>query len=510
MKTRSKNLFFLIVLMLLIPFKLTSKSFFSPNSNIVLVVENLNANEINNFGSIFKTDVLYGYYQFVNIGKVKSGNIASEIKIFDLNFKYLKSINIETVKKTKVISLIYNGDAFMVTLLGSKTNELYTFSNDGNKLGEKKGISKTQSSSYYTLGNYGFMRKETIRNGMKLGSVLKAFNNNLELLWSIETDENINDKIHIVYSSRKYVGFVRTDAPNGLFETDYESSLVFIYSKTGNELFELRSKKIKNSLISSYHLDEENKILNLGGYSFKNGTNDVEGFCLMNFDFDGKVVNERRVSFAEELKGITTLTYNKKVIDDVSLYIHKFHWDSEGKIYIVAEQFKSFYLNFHIDLNELSSLFQGKYRVVIFNLAYLVFDKDFKLLKNKIVEKNYSYTYFPSPIGKVLSDFESSITFPLNVYFGYQFSYINDGGNQLTTVYREFKKYKKIDNVEKNEIIGCLEINNGNVSLGRINLQSYPAKLKILPAKQNHLLLLYSQQFVIKNKLTIAMEPLIQ
>ena len=510
MKIRNKNLFFLFVLMSLIPLRLTSNSFYKPKSNVVLVVENLNANEINNFGSIFKTDVLFGYYQFANIGKVKNGSFASEIKIYDLNFKYLRSISIETLKKTKVISLIYNGNAFMVTILGSGTNELHAFSNDGNKLGEKKGISKTQSCSYYTLGNYGFMRMETVRSGIRLGSVLKAYNNNLELLWSIETDENINNKIHIVYSSRKYVGFIRTDAPSGLFENDYESSIVFVYSKTGNELFELRSKKIKNSLISSYHLDEENKILNLGGYSFKNGTNDVEGFCLINFDFDGKVINERRVSFAEELKSITTVTYNKKVIDNVPIYIHKFHWDSEGKIYIVAEQFKSFHLNFYIDINDLSSLFQGKNRVVIFNLAYLIFDKDFKLLKNNIVEKKYSYADFPSPIGKVLSDFETSISYPLDRYFGYQFSYVNEGGNQLTAIYRDFKKYKKIDNVEKNEIIGCLEINNGNVSVGRINLRSYPSKLKILPAKKNHLLLLYSHQFVIKNKLTIAMEHLVQ
>ena len=121
-------------------------------------------------------------------------------------------------------------------------------------------------------------------------------------------------------------------------------------------------------------------------------------------------------------------------------------------------------------------------------------------MKNNIVEKKYSYADFPSPIGKVLSDFETSISYPLDRYFGYQFSYVNEGGNQLTAIYREFEKYKKIDNVEKNEIIGCLEINNGNVSLGRINLRSYPSKLKILPAQKNHLLLLYSQQFVIKNK----------
>jgi hypothetical protein len=520
MKTNSKKLFYLFVLIVLMPLSLISNNHNEPQENNVLEISNVSTNEATNFGTIYNLDVLYGYYYFTSVGKTENGNYESELKIYDLDLKYNKSIKIETINKVGLFQVMYNGNAFLVTLLGAKGNYLHTYSKEGQFLGEKKELNKgfqmpnytmgnflgerselnkNFQMSYYAMGNYGFMKRETRRKGSKLSYLLEAYNNNLEPLWSSESEENANynEGVDIKYTSSEFIGIIKQQSSRSILSYEVKSTFYFIDTKSGKKLFEIDNEKIKGLNINSCRVDEGNKFIYMVGEYYNLGSFNSEGLYLMKLDFDGNVINEKRLSWSSNFKSITTISEGKEIFNNISLFIHSIHWGSDDKIYIVAEQFKSFPKS-GLDANLLAGMSGGAMSTMIFNIVYMVFDKDFTSIKNDVIKKRYLNTD-----ATTYANMQSFATgFLLKPYFDYLFSYTIYDGKAISVIFDDSKEEEK----GKIKIVRSVNFNGGEVDYRNINLQLKQNEIKILPSKNNHLLFL--EYNILKRKLIVKMETL--
>jgi hypothetical protein len=499
MKTKSKKLFYLFVLIVLMPLSLISNNHNEPNENNVLEINDISANEVTNFGTIYNLDVLYGYYYFTSGGKTDNGSYESEIKIYDLDLKYNKSIKIETIKKAGLVQVIFNGNAFLVTLLGAKGNDLHTYSKEGQFLGEKKELNKNSQMSYFTMGNFGFLKRETHRKGKKFSYVLQAYNNKLELLWSDETGGNTSysEGVDIKYTSSEFIGIIKEQSSGGVLKREIKRSYYFIDSKSGKKLIEMDYEKIKDLIINSCRVDEVNKFIYIVGEYYNLGSFNSEGLCLMKLNFDGNVINEKRLSWFNNLREITTISEGKEKINNISLFIHNIHWGNDDNLYIVAEQYKSFPKS-GIDANLLAGMSGGAMSTMIFNIVYMVFDKDFTSIRNDVVKKRYlntdatSYANIPN----------LATGFLLKSYFDYKFSYSNYDGKAISIIFEDSKE----EDMAKIKIIRSVDFNITGVTYRSINLQLKQNEMKILPAKNNHIIFL--EYNVLRRKLIVKMETL--
>ena len=208
MKKNNIISFMLTLLLMLTPFISKSNNTKNPDGNIVLQMEKIRAKDVRNFGNIIEKNVLVGYYYFTKGEKTGNGNAEFEIKIYDVDFIYLRSIEIESGKNSQLIEMNYNGNAFMVMMAGRKGVDLFTFSKEGKQLGEIKEIEVSKfesfqisaamnsdepiSSSINSLGDYGFVRQVLVSN-KKMGYVLEGYNNKLELMWTSASDTKASE-----------------------------------------------------------------------------------------------------------------------------------------------------------------------------------------------------------------------------------------------------------------------------------------------------------------------------
>ena len=160
---------------MLTPFISKSNNNKNPDGNIVLQMEKIRAKDVRNFGNIIENNVLVGYYYFTKGEKTGKRDAEFEIKLYDVDFNYKRSIEVEADKSSQLIEMNYNGNAFLLMMAGRKGVDLFAFSKDGMLLGEKKEveISKFESfqisaamnsdepisSSIHSLGDYGFVRQ---------------------------------------------------------------------------------------------------------------------------------------------------------------------------------------------------------------------------------------------------------------------------------------------------------------------------------------------------------------
>lgn len=530
MKKNNIISFMLTLLLMLTPFISKSNNTKNPDGNIVLQMEKIRAKDVRNFGNIIEKNVLVGYYYFTKGEKTGNGNAEFEIKIYDVDFKYLRSIEIESGKNSQLIEMNYNGNAFMVMMAGRKGVDLFTFSKDGKQLGEIKEIEVSKfesfqisaamnsdepiSSSINSLGDYGFVRQVMVSN-KKMGYVLEGYNNKLELMWTSASDTKASEleSADVLYSSSKFIGVLKSTKKNQLTR-DVTNSFFFLDAESGNTLFELDVDKMQDITIHGCYVDDANKLVYLNGEYYakgKNSTNNKsEGLYLMKLDIDGNVVQNEQLTWKKDLINLTATSDGSQTKENMRFYIHKVQIGKDGNTYVVAEQYKMILSASAVGMKLLNAAAGGgstgmsSFSIKIYNMVYMVFNKDFKLVQKEVVKKKFSEVYLPA-------SYEYASTTMIAHYlkaaglFDYQYSTINEDGNGFTSYYIDINR-KGEDGKKNDAVVGSITLGDGDPKTNRTPIDVNSRNISIHPAKKNHLMVL--EYYALKKKLTVRLEPL--
>jgi len=521
----------LTLFLMLTPFISKSNNNKNPDGNIVLQMEKIRAKDVRNFGNIIENNVLVGYYYFTKGEKTGKRDAEFEIKLYDVDFNYKRSIEVEADKSSQLIEMNYNGNAFMLMMGGRKGIDLFAFSKDGMLLGEKKeieisGFESMQisaamisdepiSSSIHSLGDYGFVRQVLVSN-KKMGYLIEGYNNKLELMWTSASDTKApeTEEIDIIYSSSKFIGVLKSTRKN-LNSRDVTNSFFFLDAESGKTLFELDVDKMQDINIYGCYVDEINQLVYLNGEYYaegKNATNNKsEGLYLMKLNLDGEMLKNEQLTWKKDLINLTATTDGAQTKENMRFYIHKVQIGKDGNTYIVAEQYKMVLSKAAVGLKVLSlaagqgaSTGMSNFSIKIYNMVYMVFNKDFKLIQKEVVKKKYSEVFLESGY-QYASITRISHYLKAGGYFDYQYSSINEDGNGFTSYYIDLNR-KDDDGKRNDTVIGSITLGDGDPKTNRTPIDVNSRNISIHPAKKNHLMVL--EYYAFKKKLTIRLEPL--
>lgn len=496
-----------------------------PEGNIILEIEKIKYDDAYNFGKIIENDVLIAYYFLINGEDAEKGNTNYKIKLYDLNFKYKKSLDFIASKNSKIINFKFNGIAYYLELFNGKKLELLSFSKDGKLLGENRdiklssslkdiySISSTENDITYTpniysLGDFGYIKIANSGSLLKQTQTIEAYNNQLELKWTNKNSELRKESNQILYTSNQMVGILNYTYENKIATT----SVNFLNSKTGALKFKINIENMNELSIINCFVDEENahvylsgEYLQESGKGYFNSTlHKSLGLFLKKFDFEGQLISTKQFSWDDKLNKHSTIYDGKELIDNVSLYIHKIHRDKDGKIYVIGEQYKN---TTYFGLNNINFIEGNKVNTLIFNMAYLIFDKDFKLIKNEIVEKVFTKNYDSRVPASFKSSYEAHLILKNCNYFDYRYSLVNENENGISIYYIDKNKTGDfIEEDEKEICYGSINLGEGDTKTQKKVIKFNSKFKKIYPSSKNNILLL--EYFTFKKKLIIRKESL--
>lgn len=502
----------------------------SKESGSTKQIDDVSYRDLHNLGPIIENEETKGYYLFKREKKTGGGMASFRLELFDLDIKSQKVIKMSRPKKAQLVEMSFNGSAFFMLMSNKKGVDMVTYDNDGKKLGEiniKKVNKYERSRMYQALMNAegssysvyptseGFVRQTMEKNG-KLGYAIESYSNSLKLQWALRSSKT-SDKVEtadILYCSSKYVAVLRAEKKN-LLTKDVDMFMMLLDAENGEKLFEIPMKKLSDLSVLGCFVDEEHKEVYLNGEYFAKGKNIMnsksEGLYMMKVDLEGKELKMEKMSWKKDLLSLTVKEEEKgNSNENMRFYIHKVHIAPNGNTYIIAEQYKKIVSGTAVALNTLNALSGGgqsnlsNISIKMYNMVYLVLDKDFKLIEKDVVKKKFSEFFLPKGYETVNATLMAHYI-KSQGWFDYCFTSVNKTTGEFSAYYLDLNR-KSAEGKKNDAVIGSIALVGSKIETKRTPLNTNYSRLFILPAKEGNVFVgEYSRS---KERLFMRLEPL--
>ncbi|MBL7838072.1 MAG: hypothetical protein JNM67_11180 [Bacteroidetes bacterium] len=492
-------------------------------------LDDINYRELRNMGTIIENEEVRGYYLFRREKKTGGGMASFKLDMFDVDIKSLRSIKMQRPKKSQLVEMSFNGSAFFLMMTNKKGVDMLTYGPDGKKLGEIsiKKVNKYErgriyqslmskegsNASVYPTSN-GFVR-QTLEKNRKLGYSIEAYSNSMKLQWAVHSNRTAEkiETADIMYCSGKYIVYLKMQKKN-LMTKDVDMFVVMLDAVTGDKLFEIPMKELSDLSVLGCHIDEEKNEIYLNGEYFAKGKNILnsksEGLYMMKVDMTGKELKMVKMSWKKELLSLTVKDDEKgKSNENMRFYVHKVHIAPNGNTYIIAEQYKKIVSGTAMALNAATALTGGKSNlsnvsIKMYNMVYLVLDKDFKLIEKEVVKKKFSEFFlekgYETMNATLLAHFMKA-----NGWFDYQFTSVNKTTGEFSSYYLDLNR-KSAEGKKNDVVLGSIALVGSNIETKRTPLNTNYSFLFVYPAKEGHVFVgEYSRS---KERLFMRLEPL--
>lgn len=492
-------------------------------------LDDIGYRELRNLGTIIENEEVRGYYLFRREKKTGGGMASFKLDLFDVDIKSLRSIKMQRPKKSQLVEMSFNGSAFFLMMTNKKGIDMLTYDPEGKKLGEIsiKKVNKYErgriyqamtskegsNSSVYPTSN-GFVR-QTLEKNRKLGYTIEAYSNSMKLQWAVHSNR-VSDKIEtadIMYCSGKYVAVLRMEKKN-MMTRDVDMFVLMLDAVTGDKIFEIPMKELSDLSVLGCHVDEEKNEVYLNGEYFAKGKNIMnsksEGLYMMKVDMEGKELKMEKMSWKKDLLSLTVKEEEKgKSNENMRFYIHKVVTAPNGNTYIIAEQYKKIVSGTAVALNAATALAGGQSNVSnvsikMYNMVYLVLDKDFKLIDKQVVKKKFSEFFLEKGYETVSATLLAHYI-KANGWFDYQFTSVNKKTGEFSAFYLDLNR-KSAEGKKNDVVLGSIALVGGNIETKRTPLNTNYSYLFVFPAKEGHVFVAeYSRS---KERLFMRLEPL--
>ena len=397
-----------------------------------------------------------GYYTFYRLEKKGKGLATFNLGLYDDNLGLIKNVTFEVNKRTIISSSVFNGEDFMFIFdEPGKSMKYATVSSKGEKLIEQEKEAQKRwfgSTTVYPAEGGFFLvdaLKEKNDEGKKLGYKITKVDNKLNEVWVskylpdagmnyVENIKSVNDKLYIIHGAAPKVVFSFNS------KSTVDKSLKCISNVDGKEIFTYSLfDGVHTTIPTSYYLDGANVVL--GGMFFegkKQSSKNSDGIFFTMLDASGKKMSSSTQAWDGEIQ--KKMKESKKGFSlggKPKAYFHKIIKTADGNYQIISELFKKNYKpipggNAGTAMR-ISMLASGRligsipeagaiFTFEIMDFMIFEFDKDAKMVKMNIIEKEHTKVFCGEPYttmtGLALADAVNNFGF-----FNYKFTHSFEG-----------------------------------------------------------------------------------
>ena len=481
---------------------------------------------------IYDGNEVKGYVMFARGDKADRKNDNYLLDLYDQNLAKISTITIQKpAGRYTLLKNTFNGSAFAFYFFNGKdkTLEIETFDTSLKKLGSKAigelstgdlRVLDAQSRSADPAGNgmmglnlfpvpgLGFVRNG-YTGGMAKGYTLAIYDNKLGMHWRITSDEKSKqyEALNITEAADKYLlgMMLRRD---GLLSKKITSSMVVLEAKTGKKLLDMsvETSATEQLSLSSFTFDaDKREFVAVGEYyklDDKPFVNKSQGFYVKRFAENGKVVSTKNYGWQNEVMALMPAEAKASLEDNYVNFNHAVIRGANGRMYIVAEQFKIVADGMGIALRAMGggySVTKGK----VGNLLVYELDPEAKLSSVKFYPKSITNAEIP-PGAALMGSSLLGMVMKSQGDFDYQFLQKNDDNTQFNVVYVNFDKEK---GESAKTYIGNIAFgDNGKYAVDKIEMPSGPTMSYLYPAKPGYVMI--ADYFKKKNQLGMKLVKL--
>jgi hypothetical protein len=463
---------------------------------------------------IYAGNEVKGYVMFAHGDKADRKNDNYLLDLYDQDLNKVSTITIQKPSgQYTLLKNTFNGSAFAFYFYNGKdeTLEIETYDPSLQKLGSKvigdltkgdKLMLGAQARSADPAGN-GLMGMNLfpvpglgfVRNGytgaFAKGYTMAIYDDKLNMHWRITSDEKSKqyETLGLTEAVDKYLLgiMLRRD---GLMSHKFNFSMVALDAKTGKKLLDLPVETNANEQLSlsSFTFDPSTReFVAVGEYyrpADKPMVNKSQGFYVKRFTEAGKVVSAKNYGWQNEVAAHMPAEAKASLEDNYVNFNHAVVKGADGRMYIVAEQFKIVGDGLGIAVKALggsSSVTKGK----VANLLVFELDPQAKLSNVKFFPKTVTNAELPAGAGFMGSSFLGMIM-KSQGDFDYQFLQKDDANTQFNVVYLNFDKEK--GEAAKGYIGGIGFGNSGKYATDKIELNAGPTYSYLYPAKPGYVM----------------------
>ena len=342
----------------------------------------------------------------------------------------------------------------------------------------------------FPVPNFGFVRNSY--EGMMRGFNIQMYDDKLTPRWRLSSDpkSKFYESINLTQATDKYIlaTIMRRD---GMMSKKINAYMVAIEATTGKKIFDMpvETSTTEQLSLSSFTFDPvKREFIAVGEFYKLNDkpfVNKSQGFFVKRFNEAGKPVAVKNYGWHNEVAAALPAEARQSVEDGFVNYTQSIVRGSNGKTYIVAEQYKVVGDGLGIALTALgggASVSKGK----IANMLVFALDPEYKLTDIKFYPKDPSVAYVPPGAG-LMGTGLLGMYFRQSGQFDYQFIQKNDANSQFNVVYINYDKEK---GEATKKIIGNVGFgDNGQFKFDKIDGTSNATSSFLYPAKPGYVML---------------------
>lgn len=393
-------------------------------------------------GSILSNNQIKGYYFFYNLEKVDNKNVNYQLAVYDENLRQINEVNIVRPKNYALVDGAFNGEvfAFLFYDLKGKTTEIIGYDKALKQVGsETKPVTSKNGQMMFTaiangtdasqaflvpLKNKGFLYYG-LTDGNKYLFEIKCYDNTFKSLWTkkaTETSYNL-EVASEGFQSEKYAGSLITKKKSNSSK-DIDMDLMVQSIDDGKVLFRIPMEtKLHSVSFSDVYFDEAKQNFVVFGDYYNKDDKEMKsqslGFIHLTVDLTGKIIGEKRNSWAGEISKATPVNEKGKFDgSNTSVLVHDIIRTNDGQIFVVGEQYKKVASGAGIATQLLSAAAgmgttTASVQLNVYNLVIFQFNSDYSIEKVHIFEKDKNVVLLPAGAGymssKMLSYYAKAI-----------------------------------------------------------------------------------------------------
>lgn len=470
-------------------------------------------------GEIVENDKMVGYYVFYFKEKEDRKISNYEVEIFDDNYNSVKTFEITRPKNSVLMETVYNGKVFLLFFYDSKTGyEYITLDKSGKELGsvsiDKKEIpsydiqrsmgavqSGSENVTFFPLGTEGFVR-QTYNKNKKVGYEIIAFDNEMNELWKYGSpvDSKLVESVEIGQVSEDYIG-ATVIRKTSLMTKRYDSFFLLLSAKTGDQVAEMEmgnDESGKKSILKNY-FDEANNVILLIGEYYAPGDDVLkdksQGLFIMEVTPEGEVTKTTEYGWKEEIEEFMSKNLSEEDQKNAKaksyLYFHDVVRSSDGKLFLVAEQFRKQLSAGATALNVLAAASGGSsdasnFELRLGDMVVIEFDSDNKLTNYSMIKKKSTSVWLPAGAGLWNPSFIGYYVKMMG-WFDYAFTSKDQDNDEYTVLYIDANRKEEKDGDKADKMLGVIQISQGVMEASRVPINADAMSWWISPAKPGNI-----------------------
>ncbi|MBF9142639.1 DUF6770 family protein [Hymenobacter properus] len=470
---------------------------------------------------VYAGNEVKGYVMYSRGDKADKKNDNFLLDFYDQDLTKVSSITMQKpAGKYFLLRNAFNGSAFAMYYynMKDKTLEIETYDTGLKKIATKaigdlnkadlymtyqafgtQGIEGTdtgQNMTLFPVPNYGFVRNSFEgmgANGTMKGFNLQMYDDKLTPRWRLSTDPKSKfvESVNLTQAVDKYI-LATIQRRTSTASKKIDAYIVALEVTTGKKLFDLpvENSATEQLSLTSFTFDPlKREFIAMGEFYKLNDkpfVNKSQGFFIKRYSEDGKLLGVKNYGWHNEVAAALPAEARQSLEDGFVNYTQSVVRGSNGKTYIVAEQYKVVGDGLGIALSLLGSSTASFAKGQVANLLVFALDPNDKLTDVKFYAKDASKVVIPqyeslSGTGMLGSYFKRS------GQFDYQFIQKNDANSQFNVVYINYDKEK---GEATKKIIGNVAFgDNGQFKLDKIDGTSNATTSFLYPAKPGYVML---------------------